>query len=202
MDQSALLAYFVAVMALTAAPGPIVAVLAARSVGRDVKGASAFAAGLCLGDVIAVFAVALGVGLWAEARPELFALAKYAGVCYLLWLSVKIWNNVAGPSGANAAVGSPVASLCAGIALCLGNPSTILIYMLLLPGVAPNGFHSVGQLATIVAATFVAVAVVFFGAVALARQVNRVVGSQRSATILGKATAATIAVTSIWILAS
>jgi threonine/homoserine/homoserine lactone efflux protein len=202
MDHSALLAYFVAVMALTAAPGPIVAVLAARSVGRDVRGATAFAAGLCLGDVIAVCAVAMGVGVWAEAKPELFALAKYAGVCYLLWLSVRIWNNVAGPSEKQAVNGSPVASLCAGTALCLGNPSTILIYMLLLPGVAPTGFHGAGHLATVVVITFAAVAIVFFGAILLARQVNRIVGSQQSSTMFGRATAATIAVTSIWILAS
>jgi threonine/homoserine/homoserine lactone efflux protein len=202
VDHSALLAYFVAVMALTAAPGPLVAVLAARAVGRDTRGASAFAAGLCLGDVIAVLAVAMGVGLWAEAKPELFALAKYAGVCYLLWLSVRIWNDVAGPSEEQIANGSPIASLCAGTALCLGNPSTILIYMLLLPGVAPAGVHGAGHLATLVAITFAAVAIVFFGAILLARQVNRIVGSQHSSTILSRATAATIAVTSIWILAN
>lgn len=203
MDHSALLAYFIAVLALTAAPGPIVAVLAARSVGRDVRGAVAFAAGLCLGDLIAVLAVALGVGVWAEARPELFALAKYVGVCYLLWLSIRIWTDVAGPMQQQSDErSSPIASICAGIALCLGNPSTILIYMLLLPGVAPNGFHGAADLTAVVTVTVVAVAAVFFGAILLARQVNRLVGSRASSILLGKATAATIAATSIWILAS
>ena len=52
MDYTALIAYFAALTALTAAPGPLVAVLVARSLGKDVKGATAFAVGLCLGDML------------------------------------------------------------------------------------------------------------------------------------------------------
>lgn len=202
MEHSALLAYFVAVVALTAAPGPIMAVLVARSVGRDVGGATAFAGGLVFGDLVAVCAVALGVGVWAEAKPELFALAKYAGVAYLLWLSVKIWNDVSSASRSETRRGGTLASFSAGTALCLGNPSTILIYMLLLPGVAPHGFGGGNQLPLIIATTVTAVALVFFGSILLARQLNRIIVSPASSTMLGRLVAATIAATAIWILAA
>lgn len=202
MDHSTLLTYFVAVVALTAAPGPIIAVLVARSLERNVRGAAAFAGGLVLGDVLAVLAVAMGVGVWAEAKPEWLALAKYVGVAYLLWLSVRIWNDVSGVALAQGEHGGPLASFSAGAALCLGNPATLLIYMLLLPGVAPQGFQSNGQIAAVLAITFLAVGLVFFGAILFARQARRVIGSPASATLAGRVVAATIAVTSLWILAA
>jgi threonine/homoserine/homoserine lactone efflux protein len=202
MDYSALAAYFAALAALTAAPGPIVAVLVARSLGNDTRGAAAFATGLCLGDVLAVCAIAMGVGALAQSNPEWFAVAKYAGVAYLLWLALRIWNDGATARGNASRQGGWLASTGAGLALCLGNPSTVLIYMLLLPGIAPTGIHGAGQLVVVLAVTFAAVGVVFFGAIVLARQFNRVFSSQASSCLLSRATAAIIAATALWMLAA
>jgi threonine/homoserine/homoserine lactone efflux protein len=202
MDYVAFGPYFMAVAALTAAPGPIMAVLVAHSLGRDSKGAIAFAAGLCAGDVIAVFAIALGVGVWAEAQPDWLSLAKYAGVAYLLWLSARMWNDRASINSAQAQKRGWLASAGAGMGICLGNPSTLLIYMLLLPGIAPNGIASFQQMAMLVLVTLAAVALVFFGTILMARQANRVIASPGSSNILSRTMAATIAVTSVWILAA
>lgn len=202
MDYTALIAYFAALTALTAAPGPIVAVLVARSLGSDARGATAFAAGLCLGDVLAVCAIAMGVGALADTRPEWFALAKYAGVAYLLWLAVRIWNDGSAGDAVRPRAGGWLASTGAGLALCLGNPSTVLIYMLLLPTVAPAGIGSAEQLLVVLAVTFSAVGAVFFGAILLARQFNRVIASPASSNLLSRSAAATIGITSLWMLAA
>jgi hypothetical protein len=74
MDYATIMPYFIAVLALTAAPGPLMAVLIVRSLGSDSKGAVGFAAGLCAGDVLAAIAVALGIGVWAQSKPELMML--------------------------------------------------------------------------------------------------------------------------------
>ena len=200
VDPNALLAYFLAVVALTAAPGPIMAVLVARSISRDASGAATFAGGLIFGDIVAVCAVALGVGVWAQSMPEWVALAKYAGVAYLLWLSIKIWKDVSGARPGQGRHSGSLATFTAGTALCLGNPSTILIYMLLLPGVAPNGFNGAGQLTIVVATTFLAVALVFLSSILLATRLNRVMSSPSSSTMFGRIAAASIGVTSLWIL--
>jgi len=201
MDYTALVAYFAALTALTAAPGPLVAVLVARSLGNDARGATAFATGLCMGDVLAVCVIALGVGSFAQSEPEWFALAKYAGVAYLLWLAKKIWNDSSMISSKQPRTRGWFASAGAGIALCLGNPSTVLIYMLLLPTVAPTGIGSAAQLMLVLLVTFAAVGVVFFGAILLARQFNRVIASPASSNLLSRATAVVIAATSLWMLA-
>lgn len=202
MDPMALVAYFAALAALTAAPGPVVAVLVARSLGSDARGAAAFAAGLCLGDVLAVSAIAMGVGALAKTNPEWFSLAKYAGVAYLLWLAWRIWTDSSLVAASRPRGDSLIASTGAGLALCLGNPSTVLIYMLLLPTVAPGGIVTVDDLLLVLLVTFAAVGGVFFGAILLARQLKRVISTPTTSVILSRTTAAVIAATSLWMLAA
>lgn len=202
MDYSALVAYFAALAALTAAPGPVVAVLVARSIGSDARGAAAFAAGLCLGDVLAVCAIALGVGALAKTSPEWLAWAKYAGVAYLLWLAYRIWTDGPARGAARSQASGILASTGAGLALCLGNPSTALIYMLLLPTIAPGGITTPSELILVLLVTFAAVGVVFFGAVLMARQLKRLIVSPRATGIMSRVTAGVIVVTALWMLAA
>ena len=201
MNYVAIMPYFAAVAALTAAPGPLMAVLVVRSAGRDSKGAAAFAAGLCAGDVLAAIAVALGIGVWAQSKPELMMLGKYLGVAYLLWLAIGLWNKRSGPACANRQKESWLASAGAGLALCLGNPSTLLIYMLLLPIIAPAGFDSFEQLALVALVTFAAVGAVFFGTILLARQLSGIISTPASSRLFGRIASGAMALTSVWLLA-
>lgn len=202
MDYLAFGPYFLALVAYAASPGPLTAVLVARSVGDDRKGVIAFAAGLCIGEVVAVIAVALGIGLWAQTQPELLALAKYAGIAYLLWLASKMWGSRSGPSVMQPGRAGWMASAGAGLALCLGNPATLLMQMLLLPIVAPHGALGLEHMGLVVAVTFVAFGVVFFGIIPLARQCSRLIISPDSSAILGRVTAVAIAMTSLWMVAA
>lgn len=200
MDYLAFGPYFVALVAYAASPGPLMAVLVARSLGNDWKGATAFAAGLCFGEVVAVVAVVLGIGLWAQTNPELLAIAKYAGVAYLFWLAAKMWRDHSKVAAAALGRTGLATSTCAGVALCLGNPATLLMQMLLLPLVAPTGVVSLEHMALVVLVTFAAFGIVFFGTIPLARQFNRIISSPRSSSLLNRATAGAIALTSAWIL--
>lgn len=202
MDYLAFGPYFAALVAYAASPGPIMAVLVARSLGKDWKGATAFAAGLCIGEVVAVIAVLLGIGLWAQTTPELFALAKYLGIAYLLWLSVKMWNNREGVSSARLGKAGWLAAAMAGVALCLGNPATLMMQMLLLPIVAPAGTVSPEHTGLILLATFAAFGIVFFGTIPLARLFNRITASPASSVMFSRVTAVVIGLTSLWMVAA
>ena len=201
MDYLAFGPYFVALVAYAASPGPLMAVLVARSLSSDWKGATIFAAGLCLGEVIAVVAVILGIGIWAQSRPELLTIAKYAGVVYLLWLAVKIWNDRSSVSSSPLRKVSWLTSVGAGVMLCLGNPATMLMQMLLLPIVAPKGIASIEHAGLVVLVTFAAFGIVFFGTIPLARQFNRIISSPSSTSLLNRLAAGAIALTSVWIIA-
>lgn len=200
MDYLAFGPYFVALVAYAASPGPLMAVLVARSLGNDWKGATVFAAGLCVGEVVAVIAVILGIGFWAQTQPELLAMAKYAGVAYLLWIAVKMWRDRSGVASAQMSKAGWFASAIAGLVLCLSNPATLLMQMLLLPLVAPTGMVSMEHTALVIIVTFAAFGIIFFGTIPLARQFNRVISSPASAARLNRMTAGAIALTAGWIL--
>ncbi len=202
MDYLAFGPYFLALVAYAASPGPLTAVLIARSVGDDRKGVVAFAAGLCVGEVIAVIAVALGIGLWAQTQPQLLALVKYAGIAYLLWLATRMWGSRAGKAATQLGKAGWAASAGAGLALCLGNPATLLMQMLLLPIVAPQGAIGPEHLGLVVAVTFAAFGLVFFGTIPLARQFSRLVASPGSSATLSRVTAVAIGMTALWMVAA
>ncbi len=200
MDYMGLVAYFAALMAFTASPGPIVTVLAARSIGKDTRGALAFATGLCLGEVVVVSAVVAGLGAFVQAEPEWFALAKYAGVAYLAWLAIRIWAD-SSATGTAKRSGGLVASTGAGFALCVGTPSVFLSYILFIPIAMPGGINSLEQSAILILVTALATVPVYFGIILLARQLKRVTASPATASLMGRVTAAVIGVTALWILA-
>lgn len=202
MEQLQFLPYVVALIALTAAPGPLMALLVMRSLGRDVGGASAFAAGLCAGDVLAVLAVSLGLGLWAREAPTLFSVIKLFGVAYLLWLAVGLWNSHQTEAATKGATRSRLAGFGAGMALCLGNPSTLLINMLLLPVIAPGGISGAEQMVLVVLVTLAAVGTVYFGTILLARRLSAMMTLPSSSRSLSRLSAAGVAVASVWSLAA
>lgn len=203
MDQSTLLAYFVMLAAVTAAPGPLIAIVAARSLSRDTRGAAAFAAGVCMGDVIAISAIAIGFGTWVEGRTQLLALIRYAGVAYLLWIAFRIWmDSLAGECDGVAPQRSGIfPSVAAGIALCLGNPATFLFHILLLPSVAPAGSADLWRLVAVLLVACAAVGLAFAGAILLACQAKRLLASPASSAGFSKFLSTTIAGTSLWLLA-
>lgn len=202
MDYLAFGPYFAALVAYAASPGPLMAVLVARALGHDWKGATAFAAGLVFGEIVAVIAVVFGIGIWAQTNPELLSIAKYLGIAYLLWLAVKLWRDRSGVASARQDKAGWLAAATAGIALCLGNPATLLMQMLLLPIVAPAGLVSLEHMALIVLATFAAFGLIFFGTIPLARQFNRIISSPSSTLLLSRASAVVIAITSLWMVAA
>jgi threonine/homoserine/homoserine lactone efflux protein len=200
MDYLAFGTYFVALVAYAVSPGPLMAVLVVRSMGNDWKGATLFAAGLCVGEVIAVIAVVLGIGVWAQTNPELLEIAKYGGVACLLWLASRMWNDRSKVASADLDKAGWLADGGAGVALCLGNPATLLMQMLLLPLVAPTGVTSLNHMALVVLVTFAAFGIVFFGTIPLARQLQRIIASPRSSSMLNRIAAVAITATSAWIL--
>jgi threonine/homoserine/homoserine lactone efflux protein len=202
MDYAALVPFFLASTIFLVAPGPLMAVLIARSLGRDVQGAAAFATGLCVGTLLIVSAIALGVGIWAEGNPELLSLVKYVGVAYLLWLAVGMWKDRSGITAKAGQKQSWLGSTCAGIALSIGSPSVLLFYMLTLPSVAPAGMNGFVEMVPVVLVTFASAVVVFQGTVVLARQLNRIMTSPAATGMFSRIGAVATAMTSVWILAA
>lgn len=87
------LAYVAASTALLLIPGPTVLLVLsyALSKGRSVAVASAL--GVASGDFLAMTASLLGLGALVLASATLFALLKWAGAAYLVWLGLRLLRS-------------------------------------------------------------------------------------------------------------
>lgn len=204
MDHAALIPFGLALMAVTAAPGPLVAVIVTRSLARDTAGAAAFAAGVCLGDLLAILAIGVGIGAWIEGSGAWLSVLKLGGVAYLLWLAIQIWRDCTPDRGAARTPPrrSRMASIGAGVALCLGNPSTFVFYLLLLPGVAPEGLGDVSTMGSILLVSMIAVGGALAGMILLAVNLQRILVTPRANAVFGRTMAALLALTSVSLLAA
>lgn len=200
MDASALLAYCLTLIALTAAPGPLVAVLAARSANRDRVGAWAFAAGICAGDIAVIVAIALGFGIWLQSRPEIFLAARYFGGAYLLWLAARMWIDAGAVRANRPTRSNSCACLLAGFAACLSSPQTIVLYLALLPKVIAPADIGAQEIAILITATCVALMIVFLMVIALAHYARQLLCSSSASTATGRVMASCVALASIWVM--
>src|SRR3569833_2105008 len=79
-------------MLAVASPGPGVAAIVARVLGRGTRGAPAFIAGFLIGDLIWFTLAATGLAMLAQAAYTVFVVVKFAGAAYLLYLAYRLWT--------------------------------------------------------------------------------------------------------------
>ncbi|EBA18566.1 transmembrane efflux protein, homoserine/threonine (RhtB) family [Roseobacter sp. SK209-2-6] len=99
MEFDLWLAFAAASTALLLVPGPTVLLVLsyALSKGRPVAVSSAL--GVALGDLIAMTASLAGLGALILASASLFALLKWIGAAYLIWMGVKLWRSAGKAEG-------------------------------------------------------------------------------------------------------
>lgn len=84
------LAFVAASAALLLIPGPTVLLVLSYALSKGRSVAVASAAGVALGDLIAMTASLLGLGALVLASATLFTLLKWVGAVYLVWLGIKL----------------------------------------------------------------------------------------------------------------
>ena len=189
MDLAALLIFAGALVVAAASPGPAIAVLVGRVIGRGPEGAGAFAAGLIIGDLVWLAVAVLGLAVVAQTFHEVFLVIKYAGAAYLIYLAYRMWTAPVAPRDVAAATsGDRLPRLfLAGLALTLGNPKVVAFYLALLPNLID--LASVGVLGYAeLAAICVAILIVVYGAyVVAAVRARALFRSQRAMRLLNRA---------------
>lgn len=127
-------AFVLASAALAVTPGPGVLYIVARSLLQGRGFGLASVAGVALGN----FANALGAGLGLAAlfavSSAAFALVKYAGAVYLVYLGVKAIRAPGDPATGIAPVAQPLGKIFRdGFLVALLNPKTTLFFAAFLP---------------------------------------------------------------------
>jgi threonine/homoserine/homoserine lactone efflux protein len=88
-DSAVLLAFFAAATAIILAPGPAQALVISRSLSEGKRSGIMTAIGLNIGTIVHAAAAALGLSAILATSAVAFALIKYIGAAYLIYLGIK-----------------------------------------------------------------------------------------------------------------
>jgi threonine/homoserine/homoserine lactone efflux protein len=155
-------------LVLLAVPGPSVLYVVARTVEQGRTAGLVSVLGLETGALLHVAAATAGLSALVASSPTAFALLRYGGAAYLLWLGVRALRR-------NRA-GAPIAPAHAaharlfrdGVLVDLLNPKTALFFLAFLPGFVHAGHGPVALQVVALGLVFVALAALADGAYALA----------------------------------
>ena len=126
--------YFITVVALALAPGPVFVMLMARAASNDVKGAVSFALGSALGGLVIISAVCFGLSAWFTDVPDVFGYSKYLMIAYISWIASGIWRSGFEPNSTTKVKTQPVlSSIFAGFLTCMLSPYFMVLLPLSLP---------------------------------------------------------------------
>lgn len=179
MTITALTIFALAILVAAASPGPAIAALLARVIGRGTAGVPAFIGGIVLGDITWLAIAVLGLSFVADSFQIIFSVIKYAGTAYLLYIAYRLWTAPAVAvdlSLVDNVDGKPLRSFLGGLLLTLGNPKTIAFYLALTPtliDVSRIDLVSYAELAVIIAVVLVFVLGGYALAAARARKLFR-----------------------------
>ncbi len=98
MDLNLWLAFVAASFVLLIIPGPTIFLVLSYAISQGRKVALATAAGVALGDFIAMSVSLLGLGAVVLASATLFVALKWVGAAYLIYLGIRLYRSAAGAS--------------------------------------------------------------------------------------------------------
>lgn len=163
------LAFVAASTALLLIPGPTVLLVLSYAVSQGRRVAIASAAGVALGDFIAMSASLAGLGALVLASATAFTVLKWIGAVYLVWMGVKLLRAPRA-SGLEARVSADSRAWHVfrhAAAVTALNPKSIAFFIAFVPQFVTTGAPLAPQFAILVA-TFVGLATLNALAYALA----------------------------------
>ncbi len=152
-------AFVAASTALLMIPGPTVLLVLSYALSQGRRVALASAAGVALGDLVAMTASLLGLGALVLASATLFTVLKWAGAAYLIWMGIKLLRapRSEGLDTVATAATTPRRVFGHTAAVTALNPKSIAFFIAFVPQFVTVGAPLAPQFAILIA-TFVGLA--------------------------------------------
>ncbi|MBA06197.1 LysE family translocator [Thalassospira sp. SN3W] len=194
LEISSLIIFAGALLVASGSPGPSVAALVARVLARGYRDILPFLAALWIGELIWLSFAVLGLSAIANSFHLLFAIIKYVGVAYLLYLAWKMWHA---PVDVDAETipdtKSGVRMFIAGMTVTMGNPKIMLFYMALVPTVIDLASVSLFGWFELSVALMVVLVAVDLTWVFMASRLRHLIRSRRAMKIANRTSATVMA---------
>lgn len=134
LSLTSISALFVAMLILAAVPSISVLTVTAKAASASMLHGALTTAGIVLGDIVFILLALFGLVLLVEVLGPAFALVKFAGGGYLIWLSIMMWRASAKASTHyQVSPTSRFSSFMTGLLITLGDQKAILFYLGFLP---------------------------------------------------------------------
>ena len=175
MELSVWITYLVATFVLSLSPGPGVFSSISSGLHHGLRLGMWNPVGMQAANLILVALVSLGLGALLLASETLFALVKWLGVAYLVYLGVVTWRAPARgfEDAGDDAPHSARAIFTRGFLVNLTNPKGIIFFVAILPQFIDVARPQAAQYAILALTTFAVDLVVMLGYVALSAKVLR-----------------------------
>jgi threonine/homoserine/homoserine lactone efflux protein len=161
MDIGVWLAFVLASGLILIMPGPTIILVVSQAMVHGKKSVIPLAAGVVGGDFTALGLSLLGVGTLLNASASLFALCKWIGALYLLYLGLRLWFSR--PETMQIATGEGYRSRPSlfrnSFVVTALNPKSISFFVAFLPQFVDPGRQTFSQL-LILGATFLVLAAI------------------------------------------
>ncbi|MFZ5608058.1 MAG: LysE family translocator [Pseudomonadota bacterium] len=130
-----MLAFFAATILFAVMPGPALLYTAAQTLARGRRAGLMAALGIHIGGLGHVMAAALGLSAVFKAAPVLYALVKFAGALYLIWLGFMMLRRQPGDTAEtpHLAPKSAGRAFFESIVVELLNPKVAIFFVAFLP---------------------------------------------------------------------
>jgi len=129
-DLIVILAFLPAALALNLTPGADMMFCLGQGLRNGPRAAVFASAGISVGGIVHVTLAGLGLGAVVARAPMAFAIIRWVGVGYLLFLA---WRALAGQEGQNRLGDAPKNAFLAGLWVSLTNPKVILFVLAFIP---------------------------------------------------------------------
>jgi threonine/homoserine/homoserine lactone efflux protein len=153
------LAFAAASAVVLAIPGPTILLVTGYALSDGRRSAWATVPGVALGDFTAMTASLAGLGAVIAASAAAFAILKWAGAAYLVYLGVRMWRTRPQPAPPDAPLPRSRDRAMFGHAFAVTalNPKSIAFFVAFLPQFVAAGAPALPQLA-ILGSTFLVLA--------------------------------------------
>jgi homoserine/homoserine lactone efflux protein len=170
-------------------PGPAVLTVAGHALAGSRRGAAGAIVGINAGNLLWFALAGAGLSALVTALPALFAILRWIGIAYLLWIGIQAWRHADAPMAVRAAR-RPAGfrrGLMSAVAVQLSNPKALLFFTVILPPFLNPAAPMTPQIVSLASIGVAIEAVVLAGYAAFAWRLGRLVGDRATNRMVNRA---------------
>lgn len=199
-----LLLYALMDLVASMTPGPAVLTVTGHALAGSPRGAAGAIVGINAGNLLWYVLAGAGLTAMVAAWPALFALLRWAGIAYLIWLGVQSWRH--GDQGVSMRAARRPAGFRRGLlsaaAVQLSNPKALLFFTVILPPFVDPASPVVPQLAALALIGISIEAAVLTVYALLALRIGRYAASRTGARTINRASGSLLILAALGIAAT